>query len=308
MKATLRNFKFLKVAFTAFTRAEKPCVTSASSRSWNTRPGNVTLVRSTLERPPAHVCAAFGGPADGGERLPDSTAWRCGDLVLKPVTDKVRTLWTAHALDYVREPGLRVAKPVRSTDGRWIVGGWTASRFVPGTPEHRCEASVLAAVKLHRATTGLPRPDFLDARTGIDAVADRVAWEELEVPLDETKGGRWFEVLAPARRPIRLPAQVAHGELLATLLFDGDDVPGVVDFVPYYRPGEYGAAIVAVDALAWGGASRDLLERWAHLPEWPQLLLRAVLFRLAANALNPRSTQASLDGLRAAAREVSGVL
>lgn len=240
--------------------------------------------------------------------MPGSTAWRCGDLVFKPVTDKAKTLWTARALDYIHEPGLRVAKPVRSSDGRWIVGGWTASRFVTGTPEHQGDASVLAAVKLHRATLGLPRPDFIAGRRDIDAIADRVAWEELEVPLEETKGGRWFEVLAGARRPIKLPLQVAHGELLAGLLFDGDAAPGVVDFVPYYRPGEYGAAIVAVDALAWGGASRELLERWSHLPEWPQLLLRAVLFRLASNALNPRSTQASLDGLRVAAREVSGVL
>ncbi|MEU8636868.1 TIGR02569 family protein [Amycolatopsis sp. NPDC048633] len=265
-------------------------------------------MRTTLERPPAHVCAAFGGLDDGSEPMPDSTAWRCGDLVFKPVTDKAETLWTARALDYIDEPGLRVAKPVRSSDGRWIVGGWTASRFLPGTPEHLGDAAVLAAVKLHRATIGLPRPDFIAGRKDIDAVADRVAWEELEVPLAETKGGRWFEVLAGARRPIRLPLQVAHGELLAGLLFDGDAAPGVVDFVPYYRPGEYGAAIVAVDALAWGGATRALVERWAHLPEWPQLLLRAVLFRLASNALNPRSTQASLDGLRAAAREVSGVL
>ncbi|WP_410623075.1 TIGR02569 family protein [Amycolatopsis sp. cmx-8-4] len=265
-------------------------------------------MRSTLERPPGHVCAAFGGLADNGEALPDSAAWRCGDLVLKPVADKAKTLWTARALDYVDEPGLRVAKPVRSTDGRWIVGGWTASRFVAGTAEHHGDASVLAAVKLHRATVGLPRPDFIALRKDVDAVADRVAWEELEVPLEETKGGRWFEVLAGARRPIKLSSQVAHGELLAGLLFDGDAAPGLVDFVPYYRPGEYGAAIVAVDALAWGGATRELLERWAHLPEWPQLLLRAVLFRLAANALNPRSTRAALDSLRVAAREVSGVL
>ena len=101
---------------------------------------------------------------------------------------------------------------------------------------------------------------------------------------------------------------MAHGELLAGLLFDGEAAPGLVDFVPYYRPGEWGAAIVAVDALAWGGADRELLERWAHLPEWPQLLLRAVLFRLAGNALNPKSTRAALDGLRAAAREVSAIL
>jgi uncharacterized protein (TIGR02569 family) len=265
-------------------------------------------VRSTLERPPAHVCAAFGGLDDASEPMPDSTAWRCGDLVLKPVTDKAKTLWTARALDYVDEPGLRVAKPVRSTDGRWIVDGWTAFHFIAGTPEHRADASVLAAVKLHRATIGLPRPAFLAGRRDVDAIADRVAWEELEVRLEETKGGGWFEVLAGARRPIRLPPQVAHGELLAGLLFDGDAEPGVVDFVPYYRPGEYGAAIVAVDALAWGDATRGLLERWAHLPEWPQLLLRAVLFRLAANALNPKSTQAALDGLRVAAREVSGIL
>ncbi|MFE0028253.1 TIGR02569 family protein [Amycolatopsis sp. NPDC059021] len=265
-------------------------------------------MRSTIECPPGLVCAAFGRAEGELEALPDSAAWRCGDIVLKPVTDKAATLWTARALDHVDEPGLRVAKPVRSTDGRIIVGGWSATRFVPGTPEHRFDEVVLAAVKLHRATVDLPRPDFLAQRKDVDAVADRIAWGELELPLDETKGGRWFEVLAAARRPISLPDQVAHGELLAGLLFDGDTAPGLVDFVPYYRPGEWGAAIAAVDALAWGGATMALLDRWAHLPEWPQLLLRAVLFRLAANALNPRSTRAALDGLRAAAREVSEVL
>ena len=266
-------------------------------------------MRSTLECPPGHVLAAFGG-ADRGEtrRLPDSKAWHCGELVLRPVEDKARTLWTARALDYIDEPGLRVARPVRATDGRLIVSDWWATRFLPGTPEHRYDEAVHSAVKLHRATVGLPRPDFLTRRTDIDAVAERIAWEELDKPLDETKGGRWFEVLAGARRPISLPPQVAHGELLAGLLFDGEAAPGLVDFVPFYRPGEWGAAIVAVDALAWGGADRELLERWAHLPEWPQLLLRAVLFRLAGNALNPKSTRAALDGLRAAAREVSAIL
>ncbi|WP_329071797.1 TIGR02569 family protein [Amycolatopsis sp. NBC_01480] len=265
-------------------------------------------MRSTLERPSERVCAAFGGELDGASALPDSSAWHCGDLVLKPVTDKSRTLWTARALDHIDEPGLRVAKPVRSRDGRWIVGDWSAWRYVSGTPEHRCDEAVLTAVKLHRATADLPRPDFLSARKDIDAVADRIAWEELDRPLDEAKGGRWFEILAPARRPVKLPPQIAHGELLGGVLFDGPAAPGIVDFVPYYRPGEWGAAIAAVDALSWGGATAALIDRWAHLPEWPQLLLRAVLFRLAANALNPRSTGAALDGLRAAAREVSAVL
>ncbi|MEU4672152.1 TIGR02569 family protein [Amycolatopsis sp. NPDC023774] len=265
-------------------------------------------MRSTLERPPERVCAAFGGDIGLVSALPDSTAWRCGDLVLKPVSDRSRTLWTARALEHADDPGLRIAKPVRASDGRWIVGDWSAWRYVSGTAENHVDGAMLAAVKLHRATADLPRPDFLSARDDLDAVADRIAWEELDRPLDEAKGGRWFEVLAPSRRPIKLPLQVAHGELLAGVLFDGDAAPGIVDFVPYYRPGEWGAAIVAVDAMAWGGATGELLDRWAHLPEWPQLLLRAVLFRLAANALNPRSTAAALDGLRAAAREVSAIL
>lgn len=265
-------------------------------------------MRASLESPPEHVSSAFGGRPGDGEPLPGTVAWRYGDLVLKPVVDKSRTLWTARALESIEEPGLRVAKPVRSTDGRWVVGGWSANRFVSGTPEHRYDEVVHAAVKLHRATARLPRPDFLSGRTDVEGLADKLAWGEVEMSLDETKGGRWFEVLAGARRPVNLPDQVVHGELLASVLFDGDEAPGIVDFVPYYRPGEWSAAIVAVDALAWGGATIDLLHRWAHLPEWPQLLLRAILFRLAANALDPTSTRAAHDGLRAAARDVSAVL
>ncbi|WP_033295090.1 TIGR02569 family protein [Amycolatopsis jejuensis] len=265
-------------------------------------------MRSTLEHPPERVCAAFGTDATTVSTLPDSTSWRSGDLILKPVTNRSQSLWTARALDFADDHGLRIAKPIRSRDGRWIVGDWSAWRYLSGTTEHRCDEAVLAAVRLHRATADLPRPDFLSARDDRDAIADRIAWEDIDRPLPEEKGGRWFEILAPARRPVKLPHQVAHGELLASLLFDGDALPGVVNFVPYYRPGEWGAAIAAVDALAWGGATGALLERWAHLPEWPQLLLRAVLFRLAAHALDPRSTNAALDGLRAASREVSAVL
>ena len=225
--------------------------------------------------------------------------------MLKPVADKVQAMWTAQALDRIDAPDLRIARPVRSTDGRSIVAGWAANRYVPGTPEPRSDEVVLAAVKLHQATSDLPRPPFLGRRTDVDAVADRIAWEELDVPLDETKGGRWFEVLAGARMAIPLPDQVVHGALLGNVLFDGRAAPGIVDFTPYYRPAEWGAAVVAVDALAWGGADIQLLHRWSHLPAWSQLLLRAILFRLAAHALHPKSTRAALDGLRSAAREVS---
>src|SRR5207249_2927823 len=145
-----------------------------------------------------------------------------------------------------------------------------------------------AALKLALAAADEPRPDF--RREDIGALADRIAWEEADVSIDETKGGRWFEVLAVARRRVRLPDQVVPGDLFGAVLFDGPARPGIVDFDPFYRPAEWGAAIAAVDAVSWGGADVELLHRWSHLPEWSQLLLRALLFRLAWHALDPRST------------------
>ncbi|RZQ62630.1 TIGR02569 family protein [Amycolatopsis suaedae] len=261
------------------------------------------------EPPPEHVCSAFGGRAADVEPLPGSdTAWRCDSVVLRRVTDRARALWTARTLDSVNVPDLRIAKPVRSTDGRWIVAGWSANRYLSGTPEHRPDEVVLAAVKLHQATAEVAAPDFLTGRTDVYARADRIAWDHDEVDLDENRGGRWFEVLAGARRPVAQPSQVVHGDLFGTVLFDGDAPPGIVDFPPFHRPAEWGAAIAAVDAVTWGGADAGLLARWAHLPEWPQMLLRAMLYRLAVNALDPRSTPAALDALRATAREVSALL
>jgi len=251
------------------------------------------------------VLTAFGVAAEP-RRLPGSSGWRCGGIVLKPVADRARAVWLARTLHRVDVPGLRIARPVRSTDGRWIVGGWAASRYLAGTPEYRHDEIVPAALRLAQALSTEPRPGF--RREDIDALADRIAWEEADVPIDETKGGRWFEVLAVARRQVRLPAQVVPGDLFGAVLFDGLEPPGVIDFDPFYRPAEWGAAIAAVDAISWGGADVAFLRRWSHLPEWSQLLLRALLFRLAAHALNPRSTAAALDGLRMAASAVSEVL
>lgn len=251
---------------------------------------------------------AFGLNDLTPEPLPGGAAYRCGETVVSPVADRPKALWLADTLHALDVPDLRIARPARARDGRWIVAGWSARRFLPGAPEHRHDEIMLAALKLAHAMAGLPRPRHLATRTDPDAMADRVAWGEADVPVDEAKGGRWFEVLAVARRPVRLPDQVVPGDLFGAVLFDEDAPPGIVGFDPFFRPAEWGAAVAAIDAVAWGDAPADFLERWSHLPEWSQLLLRAVLFRLAGNALSPRATAASLDGLRAAAAAVSEIL
>ena len=81
--------------------------------------------------------------------------------------------------------GVRLARPVRSTDGRYVVSGWRADTFVAGTPEARHDEVVSAAVRLHAATGKLERPRFLTqgptapwGDVDVFIAADRAAWEE----------------------------------------------------------------------------------------------------------------------------------
>jgi uncharacterized protein (TIGR02569 family) len=99
--------------------------------------------------------------------------------------------------------------------------------------------------------------------------------------------------LAALRRPTKSPSQLVHGDLYGTVLFAGTAAPGITDITPYWRPSSWAAGVVVVDALSWGEADDGLIERWSPLPEWPQMLLRALIFRLAVHALHPRSTAAA---------------
>jgi uncharacterized protein (TIGR02569 family) len=265
-------------------------------------------VSVTLEPPPVHVRAAFGARNSEPELLDGGPVWRCGDAALRPAVNPAQAAWVAQTLDGLHVDDVRVARPLRSTDGRWVVGGWAATRFLPGRPEPRHDEVVSVAVRLHQATTGLPRPRFLGARRDVFALADRAAWGEEEIELDPGLGGRLFDLMAGFSRPIASQPQVVHGDLFGTVLFNGQDAPAIADFVPYWRPAEWAAAVVVVDAVAWGGADDGIVRRWVHLPEWPQSLLRALLFRLAVHALHPHSTPQSLRGLQRVADQVTGML
>lgn len=260
------------------------------------------------DEPPQHVRAAFGVSDGQPRQLSGTSAWSCDGVVLKPAADREHAVWVANILSRIDAPELRIARPVRSTDGRTLIAGWQAYRHLDGAPQARPDELMLTAVKLHQATADLHEVPPLVSRGGIGATADRLAWDEQDAELDEHRGGRWFEVLAGARTQVSLPDQLVHGGLCGNVLFDDEGVPGIVDFIPYRRPAEWGVAVAAVDALVWGGAEAGLLRRWAHLPEWPQMLLRAMLFRLAWHALDTQADREDLDGLLTAAHEVSELL
>jgi uncharacterized protein (TIGR02569 family) len=103
------------------------------------------------------VCAAFGVAADELEMLGsgDGAVWRGGDVVLKPVPSPAEAAWVAQTLDTLRVEGVRLARPVRASDGRWVVAGWSACRHVTGRHEPRHDEVVAVSLRLHRATARL---------------------------------------------------------------------------------------------------------------------------------------------------------
>jgi len=253
------------------------------------------------------VRAAFG--ADGAElEWCEGLGWRAGRVVLLPVTDSEQARWVARSLDHVPLPGLRIARPARATDGRQIVGGWMAIRALDGEPvdgQAGVDDLVLVSLRLHQALAQLPRPDFICRRDDVLARAERMAWGEAAADLDDSSCGRWFDLLSGATKPVTLRNQVVHGGLYRGVWFYADAPPAIVDFRPYFRPPEWASALVVVDAVADNAAGIDAMERWSHLPAWRQMLLRAVLFRLAAGVLDPGTDEVALDRLRHVAGTVS---
>ena len=232
-------------------------------------------------------------------------AWRCAQVLIRPVADNALATWSAGVLETLEVDGLAVARPQRSSDGRWVVSGYSGCQYLGGAAEPRYSETVAASLRLHAAMTSVRRPRLLDDRDDLASRADAAAWGERTINLAPEAGGNLFDQLAGLRRQVRLSSQVVHGDLFGTLLFDGSAPPGLLDLVPYWRPVEWAAAVIVVDALAWGNAPEELLNEWVHLAEWNQALLRALLFRVALHAQHPSATAESLGGLERAAELIA---
>jgi hypothetical protein len=76
-----------------------------------------------------------------------------------------------------------------------------------------------------------------------------------------------------------------HSDLTGNVLFSDSLPPAVVDFSPYWRPPGFASAVVVGDALLWEGANRSLLTAVANVDDFPQLLVRALIFRAVVDAL-----------------------
>jgi uncharacterized protein (TIGR02569 family) len=233
--------------------------------------------------PSRHVLELFGlsEPAvllPGGQ----GETWRSGSVVLKRAGSE--SVWRAEVLALLpASDAFRVARPVRTVEGEWIALGWEGSELLVGeTDVSRQDEVITAGIAFHEAIAGLPRPDFLDARDDPWSVGDRVAWEERSIDGSTA----YLELVAPlleVRRPVDLVSQLVHGDLPGNVMFADGLPPAIIDWPVYWRPPEWASAVAVADALCWYGATPDLAERWAHLPEWGQMLVRALIYRIATD-------------------------
>jgi len=267
--------------------------------------------------PPPEVLAAFGASGrlrrlDGGMHR----TWRVDDLVLKPVDGPPgQHEWVCDVFDrWPTDAGVRVPRPVRTERGEWAGLGWAAHRWLPGTTARFADdpaAFRRTADAFHQVLRDVPPPEFLDHRDDPWAFGDRVAFAEADPEGPEVV----LDLLAPllaARRPVDLPVQVVHGDLGGNVLREPGLRDAVIDWPPYVRPTGFALGIVVGDAVAWEDAPPSSVDVWADEPGWYQLLLRAVICRIATRgrheALGGPTTDSPVEYVAARRPSVALVL
>src|SRR6478752_1468189 len=293
-------------------------------------------------RPGPEVLTSFGASADlvslpGGR----GTAWRAGEVVLKPADDPRVARWTADLyrdlnpqdpLDPLaarrdplaarRDPGFRVPRPLRTVAGDgaagdWVArdpqaGAWVAWQWLPGEPASWSGVSpfwprlIAASRAFHAALAGRPAPPWLGRDGSQWTVGDQVAWGERDPGsiLAAAPGplAAQLRSLLAVLRPVRLPAQLIHGDLGGNVLFAAGEPPVVIDFSPYWRPAGLALAVAAVDALTWSGADPAILGELADQPDLDQLLARAHVGRLVTEIVSRRGDPDPSVGLETVTR------
>lgn len=268
---------------------------------------------------PEAVPRAFGVSGSVPVRVPGAQdgTWRVGGLVLKAARSPEAARWTAGLFASLSGPGFRVQRPVRSAAGDWVVDGWAAWRWLPGTPADLSGVSPywgpLAAVSraFHAALAGVRAPRWLGRDGSPWTVSDQLAWGERDPSDILGAAGEplrdQLESLLATLRPVDLPAQLVHGNFAGSVLFAYGQPPAITDFSPMLRPAGLALAVAAVDALLWSGAEPQILDELVGEPQVDQLLARALVYRLASEVIL-RNGRTGMDGVSRAGQPVTDLM
>ncbi len=198
-----------------------------------------------------------------------------------------------------------------------------AWQWLPGEPANWAGRSpswprlIEASRAFHTALAGRPAPPWLGTDGSPWTMGDQVAWGERDPGsvLADAPGplaGQLRSLLA-VLRPVRLPAQLIHGDLGGNVLFADGEPPAVIDFSPYWRPAGLALAVAVVDALMWSGADPAILGQLAiqagyDTADFSQLLARALVYRLVTEVIFRRGDPAGLGTAGRAGQPVTGLV
>lgn len=281
------------------------------------------------EQPPAHILTSYQVPAAHPVQLDPAWTggWRCDRAVISRADEPARAAWIARTMAKVRPVSVAVSRPISSSDGRLSVSGWRARTFLSGAASPRFDEMAAAAVRLNDALAGEERPDFLGppvigqpwTMNDVFAAAEHAAFAEdatewLAPVLDESSVPRddIAEALMKAapllelRGEITARDQLVHADVLGCMIFDDASDPIITDIVPAWRPLAWSVALLTVDSTAWSGAPDAIFDRWAHLEDFEELLVRAVLYRLFIHIMLPHSRPDAWPGLSRIADVIVG--
>jgi len=208
------------------------------------------------------------------------TSYACGNIVVKPEEDLEEAGWISQIFSELEIEGIRIPKPIQTTNHQWVYKGWSAHVFVDGeTTKNRWEEKIQICRKFHKAIAGLEKPDLIGKRTHPWEIADRMIWGETIFEYG-AKLQSVISRLEPLLQPINLKSQIIHGDMSGNILFHSNQKPAIIDFSPYWHPSEYAVAIIIIDAIVWENAPISLIEELEDTIPMNQLLVRACMWRI----------------------------
>lgn len=109
---------------------------------------------------PPHVRNVFHAPDEPARAMGAAWdyGWKVGSVVFSQVAHPVRAAWSSRIREKLQPEGVRIVRPIKSTDGRFINAGWRASSFAPGILTRRVDETVAAALRLDLALSTVEVP------------------------------------------------------------------------------------------------------------------------------------------------------
>ncbi|KKI90132.1 hypothetical protein WQ54_23835 [Bacillus sp. SA1-12] len=216
-----------------------------------------------------------------------NTSLKVDHAVLKPVEDVHHYEWLLSVLNNIIPKSYRLSKPFRSQEGTFVNEGWICTRFEQGKEVNgRIEEKLKVAKLFHQDLSTVDYSDFPHVENPWTK-AHRIAWQKDELPMDihPKTEDIIMELLKKVQLKNQYNVQIVHADLSGNILFDEVLPPLIIDFSPTIAPIEYAEAILVCDCIAWQKSKISELELLPNNNTYREMMIRAVLFRLAVEAI-----------------------